>query len=515
MTRLLLVAAVVVWIAAAGVGAGATWDVYQGGSIQATVNAASPGDTIYVHSGTYVENVDVDKRVTLVGDGADVVTVRAADATDHVFDVTADWVNISGFTVTGATCGDRDGIHLYRVEHCNIFDNNAPNNCIGIDLWYSKNNMLQSNNVSNNVYGIELGSSSDNRLQNNTANSNSYGGIFLWGSSDNMLTSNTMSGNMRNFDISGHSLSCYTQCVDTSNTVDGKPIYYWVDKQDEQIPDDAGFVGVVNSRNITVKDLILTNNGEGVLFAYTEKSKVENVTASNNGYGISLWYSKNNMLQNNNVSNNDCSIWLYSSSNNILANNKASDSSSGIRMERSSNNTLQGNTANSNDGNGIYLWGCDNTLTNNVASSNDEIGIYLYSSSSNLIYHNNFLNNPYGNAHEYSCGTNTWDSGSSGNYYSDYNGTDNNTDGIGDTPHPIPGGTSIDRFPLMHPWTGGTSQKGDLNHDGTLTSADILIALQIAVSGEYVPEADIDENGCVNALDARMIMRAAAGRIEL
>ena len=30
MTRLLLVAAVVVWIAAAGVGAGAEWDVYPG-----------------------------------------------------------------------------------------------------------------------------------------------------------------------------------------------------------------------------------------------------------------------------------------------------------------------------------------------------------------------------------------------------------------------------------------------------------------------------------------------------
>ncbi|PXF60805.1 MAG: hypothetical protein C4B59_07395 [Candidatus Methanogaster sp.] len=54
------------------------------------------GDTIYVHAGTYVENVDVDKeRLALIGDGADVVTVGAADAADHVFEVTADWVSIS------------------------------------------------------------------------------------------------------------------------------------------------------------------------------------------------------------------------------------------------------------------------------------------------------------------------------------------------------------------------------------------------------------------------------------
>jgi outer membrane protein assembly factor BamB len=56
---------------------------------------------------------------------------------------------------------------------------------------------------------------------------------------------------------------------------------------------------------------------------------------------------------------------------------------------------------------------------------------------------------------------------------------------------------------------------GDLNHDGNLTSADVLIALEIAVSGEYVSDADIDENGYVNALDARMIMQAAAGAITI
>ena len=73
MTRLLLVAA------AAGVGAGAEWDVYPGAGtpIQTAIDGAGEGDTIYVHAGTYVENLDVRKRLTLIGDGADVVTVRA------------------------------------------------------------------------------------------------------------------------------------------------------------------------------------------------------------------------------------------------------------------------------------------------------------------------------------------------------------------------------------------------------------------------------------------------------
>ena len=75
MTRLLLVAAVaLVAVLAAGVvsGACAEWDVYPGVGtpIQDAIDDAGEGDTIYVHAGTYVKNVDVWKRVTLIGDGA-------------------------------------------------------------------------------------------------------------------------------------------------------------------------------------------------------------------------------------------------------------------------------------------------------------------------------------------------------------------------------------------------------------------------------------------------------------
>ena len=101
MTRLLLVAAVLVVVfACAGTAAGAEWHVYQGAGtpIQDAIDGAGEGDTIYVHAGLYYENLNVDKRLTLKGDSMDVVTVRVA-RTYHVFVVTTDWVNISGFTV--------------------------------------------------------------------------------------------------------------------------------------------------------------------------------------------------------------------------------------------------------------------------------------------------------------------------------------------------------------------------------------------------------------------------------
>lgn len=110
-----------------------------------------------------------------------------------------------------------------------------------------------------------------------------------------------MSGNGYNFNVYGTSLLHYTQSIDKNNTVEGKPIYYWVDQQNLQVPSDAGFVGIVDSMNITVRDLTLTNNGYGVLFAYTNNSTIENVTALNNHRGLYLYNSSNNLIFHNNL----------------------------------------------------------------------------------------------------------------------------------------------------------------------------------------------------------------------
>ena len=111
------------------------------------------------------------------------------------------------------------------------------------------------------------------------------------------------------------------------------------------------------------------------------------------------------------------------------------------------------------------------------------------------------------------------DSGSAGNYYSDYNGTDSDGDGIGDTHHPIPGDNSIDRFPLIQPWT--PPQNGDLNSDGILALADAATALEIAAGGSAsydavtLAAADVSGDGQVTALDTLMILQAATGAIGL
>jgi len=141
------------------------------------VNAASPGDTIIVRDGTYIENVKVDKRLTIRSEnGSDSTIIRAANPDEHVFNVTADYVNISGFTVEGAS--SEDGIYL-EADYCNISNNKCLNNWIGIYLLYSNNNKLKGNIMFEN-------------------------GIV----------------------IRGYTLSDYEHEIDESNTVNGKPVFY-------------------------------------------------------------------------------------------------------------------------------------------------------------------------------------------------------------------------------------------------------------------------------------------------
>ena len=128
-------------------------------SIQAAINAASPGDKIIVKPGTYVENISINKNMTIVSESGNPsnTIVQSAKGSEDIFSVWTNGVSIKGFSIKGAKYA---GIHLFGVTDCNITNNNLSNNGCGIDLYmFSSGNTLVNNQISDSVTGISLGDS--------------------------------------------------------------------------------------------------------------------------------------------------------------------------------------------------------------------------------------------------------------------------------------------------------------------------------------------------------------------
>jgi len=172
------------------------WKTIQGAiSNTSVVN----GDTIIVRDGTYNENVDVNKEITLKSEnGYLATTVTAVNYDDRVIEILSDNVTIDGFTAYGATSnGDNiASIHLSGRTNCKILNNRC-----GVDATkYSYRSIMLRNSdnclISNNICdyspweGILLYQGSDNNeIRNNTCRYNN------WGIS-NTGQNNTLRGNI-------------------------------------------------------------------------------------------------------------------------------------------------------------------------------------------------------------------------------------------------------------------------------------------------------------------------------
>lgn len=164
--------------------------------VQQAVDAAFEGDTIIVRDGIYSENINVHERLTIRSEkGPESCIIKSASSNDNVFDIVGDHVNISGFTVRGATVLYA-GIHLYG-DCCYISNNICSDNYYGIYLTtLSNNNSITGNNCcSNKNNGIFLLSSNSNSITNNNCCSNKGCGISLALSNDNRITKNHCSNN--------------------------------------------------------------------------------------------------------------------------------------------------------------------------------------------------------------------------------------------------------------------------------------------------------------------------------
>jgi parallel beta-helix repeat protein len=444
-------------------------------------------------------------------------------------------------------------VHVSLVYSSNnsILENEMEGGAWGISLYYSSNNTIIGNNITHGGYGIRILYSSNNNsiLGNNITRSHSIG-VWLQSSSNNILGNNSIAGSLDgNFGVEGEVLEHFSNDIDATNTVDGRPVYYWISERDRTVPLDAGYVALVNCTNITAKELNLTNNLECILLACTTNSTVTRNHITDAGVGIRLCYSSDNSFSENDItssgggievcdsSNNSLyknnigassgyGVWVNSSSNiRISENNITGSSSDGIYLEDSSNNTIAENNITANNQGIAFLYSNNNALAgNNITDSlcgisisgfsnnntlvgnniaNNSQAMYIDTGSSNLVYHNNFINNSV--QVELYFAANIWDNGCEGNYWSDYNGADSNGDGIGDTPYVIDADNQ-DNYPLVSPYEYWSNPiPADVNRDMRVDIRDIayvcLRFLTTPASPNWNSICDMNSDGVVNMSD--------------
>lgn len=210
-------------------------------------------------------------------------------------------------------------------------------------------------------------------------------------------------------------------------------------------------VFTINSGNVTISGFHIIGGPSGMdmreeVGIYLEG--VQNCSLSNNSIvlndvGINLNNSQRNFLYSNFIGLGSIGILLSGSNENKLSYNEVVTNREGISLENSANNTL----------------------TNNSLHMNG-LGVYLNTSSGNTIYLNIFSN--FMNALDE--GTNIWNSSSAGNLWDDYNGTDTDGNGIGDTPYVVNETTgSIDYMPLVDNVSSGNDQE-NMSGNNTETS---------------------------------------------
>ena len=204
-------------------------------------------------------------------------------------------------------------------------------------------------------------------------------------------------------------------------------------------------------------DYSLHGSGDGVGIYVPNNGNLEIKNIKIHAFKFAIYfdsYSKNNnIISGNTLTNNThYGIYVYSSNNSIFG-NYIEDSGVGIQLVESYNNTIfQNKIVGNGEGIGFGSGGGHSTVYHNLIADNG-YAFTFWASSHNTIYGNNLINNN-NQVHAWSS-SNNWDYESMGNYWSDYNGTDGNNDGIGDTPYVISTSPEdygdADNYPLMEP----------------------------------------------------------------
>lgn len=328
--------------------------------------------------------------------------------------------------------GDEEIGFLGLVDCFNITVTNVTlhGNGMGVLLAGTEYSAIISSTFAENFYGVFLWGSPYNVVRGCQCER-----IFIFSSPNNVLRDNTFDDavfdDWYNFGVYGGKPEDFCLDIDTSNTVNGKPVYYLVGEKDQVLQENnIGYLGLVNCVNIKIKGAKISDTEQGILLVNTSAT-LQDCTLQGNLYGIYVYKSSGSTIVDSKLrlnefglhfeyaSNNtvvDCGISLNmaagfnmnNSDGNVIKRCKVIGNPNGFQISNCWNNRISFNTISLNSWGGInmdYSRGneiCFNTITGGIT------GIILwFSSQGNEIHHNHIHHNEFTGIHLQSSDNNS------------------------------------------------------------------------------------------------------------
>jgi len=185
-------------------------------TIHAALENASDGDTLRVYAGSYRGSILVEKVVSLIGNSSTSTTIDGEEGRD-VVEITANWVNLTGFRIRGDSGLGADGIRI-TADHARVFENNISQNRNGISLVVSDNATIENNSCQDNENSIYFVDSHGNAIENNTF-LYSTDNLVLENSGNNTFSFNTCSHHIHGVYLRNSDNNTFLNNTISSNTV--------------------------------------------------------------------------------------------------------------------------------------------------------------------------------------------------------------------------------------------------------------------------------------------------------